>query len=162
MILSTLLRQVGAVALTLCVTAVHADSFTSSASSAGSASSASISDSLSASSDSSSDSDNDSSDSDNEQVANGDYRIMEVAEVADRPAMRRLTLEADDAPRRFQLDLPTDILKQERLQRGDRVHVQQRVYGLEFAHSDNREAFYLVLSDDWHDELAARPLLSSR
>lgn len=154
MILSTLLRQVGAVALTLCVTAVHADSFTSSASSAGSASSASISDSLSASSDS-------SSDSDNEQVANGDYRIMEVAEVADRPAMRRLTLEADDAPRRFQLDLPTDILKQERLQRGDRVHVQQRVYGLEFAHSDNREAFYLVLSDDWHDELAARPLLSS-
>lgn len=155
MILSTLLRQVGAVALTLCVTAVHADSFTSSASSAGSASSASISDSLSASSDS-------SSDSDNEQVANGDYRIMEVAEVADRPAMRRLTLEADDAPRRFQLDLPTDILKQERLQRGDRVHVQQRVYGLEFAHSDNREAFYLVLSDDWHDELAARPLLSSR
>lgn len=155
MILSTLLRRVGAVALTLCVTAVHADSFTSSASSAGSASSASISDSLSASSDS-------SSDSDNEQVANGDYRIMEVAEVADRPAMRRLTLEADDAPRRFQLDLPTDILKQERLQRGDRVHVQQRVYGLEFAHSDNREAFYLVLSDDWHDELAARPLLSSR
>ena len=155
MILSTLLRQVGAVALTLCVTAVHADSFTSSASSAGSASSASIADSLSASSDS-------SSDSDNEQVANGDYRIMEVAEVADRPAMRRLTLEADDAPRRFQLDLPTDILKQERLQRGDRVHVQQRVYGLEFAHSDNREAFYLVLSDDWHDELAARPLLSSR
>ena len=155
MILSTLLRRVGAVALTLCVTAVHADSFTSSASSAGSASSASISDSLSASSDS-------SSDSDNEQVANGDYRIMEVAEVADRPAMRRLTLEADDAPRRFQLDLPTDILKQERLQRGDRVHVQQRVYGLEFAHSDSREAFYLVLSDDWHDELAARPLLSSR
>lgn len=155
MILSTLLRRVGAVALTLCVTAVHADSFTSSASSAGSASSASISDSLSASSDS-------SSDSDNEQVANGDYRIMEVAEVADRPAMRRLTLEADNASRRFQLDLPTDILKQERLQRGDRVHVQQRVYGLEFAHSDNREAFYLVLSDDWHDELAARPLLSSR
>src|SRR5690625_3950249 len=101
MILSTLLRQVGAVALTLCVTAVHADSFTSSASSAGSASSASISDSLSASSDS-------SSDSDNEQVANGDYRIMEVAEVADRPAMRRLTLEANSAPRRFQLDLPTD------------------------------------------------------
>lgn len=152
MILSALLRQSCAIAVMLLATVVHADSFTSSASSAGSASSGSVSDSLSASSNSS---------SDNEKVANGDYRIMDVAEVADRPAVRRLTLAAQDGPYRFHLDLPAEILTQERLQRGDRVHVQQRVYGLEFAHSDSGEAFYLVLSDDWHDELAARPLLSS-
>lgn len=155
MITSTVFRQACALALALSMGSALADSFTSSASSAGSASSGSVSNSLSASSDSSSDSEKD-------QVANGDYRIMDVAEVADDANMRRLTLQAEDASRRFQLDLPVHILTEERLQRGDLVHVQQRVYGLEFAHSDQREAFYLVLSDDWHDELAARPLLSRR
>lgn len=150
---STVSRHACALALTLFVGSVLADSFTSSASSAGSASSASVSDSLSASSDSSSDSDKD-------RVAKGDYRIMEVAEVTGDLNKRRLTLQAEDTVRRFQLDLPVQVVTDERLQRGHRVHVQQRVYGLEFAHSDDREAFYLVLSDDWHDELAARPLLS--
>ena len=31
------------------------------------------------------------------------------------------------------------------------------VYGFEFARSDTREAFYLVLKDEWYNDLAARP-----
>jgi hypothetical protein len=38
------------------------------------------------------------------------------------------------------------------------VHAQRRVYGFEFARGDTREAFYLVLADEWYDELAARPV----
>ena len=155
MITSTVLRGITALTLALFTGSAAADSFTSSASSAGSASSGSVSDSLSASSDSSSSGDKD-------RVASGDYRIIDIAEVNGRAEVRRLTLQAENTTGRFQLDLPAPILTEERLQRGDRVHVQPRVYGLEFAHSDNRQAFYLVLHDDWHNELAARPLLSQR
>lgn len=145
----TLLRTACAITLASFLGTALADSFASSASSAGSASSGSVSNSLGSSSNSS---------SDNETVANGDYRILDIAAIPEGDNRRRLTLQADETPHRFQLDLPVDTLTRARLRRGDRVHVQQRVYGLQFARSDNREAFYLVLHDNWHDELAARPL----
>ena len=54
------------------------------------------------------------------------------------------------------LDLPANILDKQGLGRGDLVYAQNRVYGLEFARSDTREAFYLVLADKWHEELTPR------
>ncbi|QOK94632.1 hypothetical protein HF908_25190 (plasmid) [Ralstonia pseudosolanacearum] len=132
----------------------HAESFTSAASSAGSASSGSVSTSLNSSSHSS---------TDDEKTANGDYRIVDVAQAPDRADYLRVTMVADGAPhqqQRIALDLPAAVFAKQGLGRGDLVRAEHRVYGFEFARQDTREAFYLVLADTWHDELAPRPVVN--
>ncbi|KAA8994695.1 MULTISPECIES: hypothetical protein [Pectobacteriaceae] len=141
----------------VCIMAITAASFhaqaeifassASSASSAGSASSGSVSDSLSGSSDSS---------KDDEKTAGGNYRIIDVADAPDRTGFRRVTMQGNNAQRHLVLDLPQAVLDTQDLEAGDIVLAQQRVYGLEFARGDTQEAFYLVLADNWHDDLAAR------
>lgn len=129
-----------------------AESFASSASSAGSASSGSVSDSIGGSSKSS---------SGEAKVADGDYRVIEVAALADRPGMVRLTLQAtasQGAQGEVLLTLPRQALAARDLTVGAVVSARHRPYGLEFAHADTREAFFLVLADDWHRELAAVPV----
>lgn len=129
-----------------------ADSFTSSASSAASESVGSVSDSLSGSSKSS---------SEDKKVAEGDYRVLQVAALEGRPGMLRLTMQAVDRPGTdgaITLDLPQKALKQRTLTAGDVVRTRQRAYGYEFAHADTREAFFLVLADDWHRDLQSRPV----
>ncbi|MEO5796710.1 MAG: hypothetical protein ABIP34_17855 [Rhodoferax sp.] len=126
----------------------YADSFASSASSAGSASSGSVSDSLHGSSKSS---------TGNDKVADGDYHIIDIADAPERADFVRVALQGD-GQQRIELDLPRAVLAKQRLDRGDTVHTQRRVYGYEFSRGDTREAFYLVIADDWYGELAARPL----
>lgn len=125
-----------------------ADSFASSASSAGSASSGSVSDSIKGSSGSS---------TGDKQVTEGQYRVIEVAEVPGRPAMTRLKLRAttQGPTREFFLDLPRQALGNRPLGTGDMVQALERPYGFEFARDDTREAFFLVLADDWHRELGS-------
>ena len=124
-----------------------ADSLASSASSAGSASSASISDSIDRSSDSS---------KRDKQVAEGDYRIVEVAAVADRPGTLRLKMQPT-APQggagEFTLDLPQPTFDRQGLAPGAIVSARRRAYGLEFARADTHEPFFLVLADAWQREL---------
>ena len=145
--------------------AAQADSLVSSASSAGSTASGSVSDSLHGSSNSSADSSRDA-----RQVAQGDYRILAVAPVPERPGKLRLTLQwqpdlptgqawAAAGPALLMLDLPAEVVRQQALDAGSRVHAEQRVYGIEFSRSETRQAFFLVLADDWRDDLAARPLI---
>jgi type IV secretory pathway TrbL component len=126
-----------------------AELFTSLASSAGSASSGSASASLRGSSKSSFDGD---------KVAEGDYRITEVAQATDRAGFTRVAMQSDDTQQRIVLELPQATFAKERLGPGDLVHAQPRAYGTAFARSDNRQAFYLVLADDLYGELAARPV----
>jgi hypothetical protein len=125
----------------------HAESFASSASSAGSASSGSISDSLHSSSGSS---------KDNNKTAQGDYHIIEMAKLAERPGIARITMQASDTDQRIELDLPQAIVDKRGLARGDLVHAQPRVYGIEFAHGEAHEVFFLALTDTWYKELGAR------
>jgi opacity protein-like surface antigen len=135
-----------------CMTQAQADSFASSASSAGSASSGSISTSLNGSSNSS---------SGNDKIANGPYRIDRVealAQAPGRPGMVRLSMQAEQVNQQLTLDLPAAVFAKQHLGQGDLVDVQRRDYGFQFAHADTRAAFFLVLADDWHDELAARPV----
>ena len=130
----------------------QADSFASSASSAGSASSGSISTSLNGSSNSS---------TNNDKIANGAYRIDRVEQLAQapgRPGMVRLSMQAEQVDQHLTLDLPASVFDLQNLGRGDLVDVQRRDYGFQFARADTRSAFFLVLADDWHDELAARPV----
>ena len=136
----------GALALAL---GANAESFASSASSAGSASSGSVSDSLSGSSDSS---------KSDRKVADGDYRIIQIAQTPDRADRTRLTLQADNPDDRIVLDMPQTTFEQHRLAAGDKMYAQNRVYGIEFGRGDTRQPFYLVLADEWYSELASRPV----
>jgi len=149
--------------LALCAVAApcHAESLASSASSAGSsassassASSGSVSDSLTNSSRSS---------GGTQTTADGDYRVIDVAEPAGSPGMLQLTLRATapDAEHEFSLKLPRRALAPRGIAAGDVVQVRNHDYGLEFARADGaaaREPFFLVLYDDWQRELAARPV----
>jgi len=128
-----------------------ADSVASSASSAGSASLGSISDSIGNSSRSS---------SPDNRTADGDYRVIDVAEVDAKPGMLLLTLQATQGePHEFTLKLPRQALGDKGIAVGALVHARNRPYGLEFARTtaaQTREAFFLVLADDWHKELDSR------
>ena len=128
---------------------VHADSLASSASSAGSASSGSVSDSFKGSSNSSRRDD---------RKAEVDYLVVDVAAAAGRPGMARLTLQPDGEQGAVELVLPQAIVAAEGLARGDRVLARARVYGIAFARGRERDAFFLVLEDDWNQGLAARPV----
>jgi len=126
-----------------------ADSLASSASSAGSASIGSLSDSI-----------HDSSHSSTHKVAEGDYRIVEVAP-ADRPDMLRLKMQhgarADDGAVIY-LDVPRPALADRAAKVGDVVGARQRPYGYEFAWADTGVAFFLVLAADWQREIEPRPV----
>lgn len=128
-----------------------AESFASSASSAGSASSASASDSISDSSRAS---------SPDRHAADGAYRVIDVAEVDAGPGLLRLRLQATQGePHEFTLKLPREALGTQGIAVGDLVHARNRPYGLEFTRNTAapaREAFFLVLNDDWHKELGPR------
>ena len=128
-----------------------ADSVASSASSAGSASIGSSSDSVKGSSNSS---------SGNTKVADGDYRVLQVVALLDRPGMLQITLQAvtpntqgDGAAGTLWLTLPGQALTRRAVAAGDVVSARQRPYGLEFAHAAPREAFFLVLTGDWPRDL---------
>ena len=124
--------------------AAQADSFVSSAARAGSASSGSVSDSLKQSSGSS---------SGGERRAEGRYRVTEVAQ-ADAGRLRlKLAREGDDT---VELTLPAQALAARAVNVGDEVQATPQPYGVAFAHADTGRAFFLVLEDAWHRELAAR------
>lgn len=126
----------------------HADSVASSASSAGSASSGSISDSIGGSSNSS---------NRDKRVAAGDYQVIDVAQAPAKANTTRLTLRAVGAGAdEFTLDVPDRALAARQVAAGAVVHVNQRVYGYEFAYADTRQPFFLALQDDWYRELGSR------
>ena len=128
-----------------------AESFaSSSASSASSASVGSVSDSITGSSGSSAGT-----------VAEGDYRIVDVA-AAERPDTLRLKLQhvahAGEEAGVIYLRVPRSALGGREAAPGGVVGVRQRPYGYEFAWADTRVAFFLALAPDWHRELDPRPL----
>lgn len=146
-------------ALATLSTAAFADSFTgssaSSASSAGSASLGSLSDSLTGSSKSS---------TGNTKVADGDYRVVDVAELNDGRLQLRLraadlTTTAAHHDADVLLALPKAALGQQGMDVGATVTARNRDYGLEFSRGQARkEPFFLVLHDAWFKELASQPV----
>ena len=134
----------------LATSSCRADSFASSASSAGSASVGSLSDSIKGSSGSS-----------KTTVAEGDYRVIEVA-AADRADTLRLKMQhvarAGDDEGVIYLDVPRAALGDRAAKPGDVVGVRQRTYGYAFAWADTRTPFFLALAADWRRELDPRPV----
>lgn len=97
-----------------------------------------------------------------ERVAEGDYRVIEVAEVPDRPGMVQATLAAvavtPPAEATLGLVLPRAAAERGRLAAGQFVTATHRAYGIEFTAGTPRAPFFLVLEDAWMRELPARPV----
>ena len=135
--------------------AVPAQADSSSATSAASTSVGSSSTSIQKSSDSSSTKD---------KVAQGQYRVIDMAQIAQQPDMVRVRLQAltPGPTQEFFLILPRLAAERGQLAAGQVVDVQQRPYGLAFATATtpgNSSPFFLVLDDDWHRELESRPVV---
>jgi len=84
-------------------------------------------------------------------VTSGDYEVIDVTRVAERPGTLRLRLQAvaDRSPEsEFFLYLPQQTFDAAQLAAGQIVAARQRPYGLEFARGDSRQGFFLVLDDD--------------
>ncbi|MEX8494030.1 hypothetical protein [Sphaerotilus sp.] len=93
-------------------------------------------------------------------VADGDYRVIDIAEAADRPGLVRLTLQGVTVAENteFALYLPRLTFEQAQLATGQQVRTRQRAYGIEFARTDAHAPFFLVLHDEWYRELASHPV----
>lgn len=96
-----------------------------------------------------------------DDVAQGDYRIIEMAAAPARPGTVRVTLQAlatDGAEGQLFLYLPQQTAAGAQLALGARVNARVRPYGLEFAHGEPLQAFFLVVHDDGARELRTRPV----
>ncbi len=148
-------RLIAAVLLALSVApAVAASSASSAASDSLASSVGSVSDSFRGSSNAS---------SPGGRTAAGDFRIVEVVALAERPDRARLVLEAvagNEAPG-FTLELPQQTVAREGLTAGLVIAARPRPYGVEFALAADRSprrVFFLVLEDAWYRELPATPV----
>lgn len=94
-------------------------------------------------------------------VAEGDYRIVDVATYDERPGAVRLKLQAladSTEEGAFYLVLPPQALEQGRLAQGLTVQVRHRPYGLEFTSGPTQQAFFLALSDGWYRDIVSQPV----
>ena len=139
-------KSLATLALLACaapLTCLAASSVGSSVSDSLTQSSGSVSDSLKGSSHSSS--------PDNKQ-AQGDYKVIDMAAVADKPGFVELHLmrvaAGADAGAEIYLKLPREAAAQGHVATGATVTALQRPYGIEFATTQPRAAFFLVLADD--------------
>lgn len=149
---NSLLRLATTLAFGLTALSAHAGSSTSSASSESVGSSST---SIQKSSDSSSGKD---------KVAQGQYKVIDMAEVAQQPDMVRVRLQGIAAAQtdEFFLVLPRQAAERGQLSAGQVVEAQHRPFGLAFAALDtagNANPFFLVLDDAWHRELESRPVV---
>ena len=130
---------------------------------AASSAASSVSDSLTQSSASISDSITDSSHSSspNNKQAQGDYKVIDVAEVADQPGVVELHLQpvaTNTAGEEIYLRLPRVAADQGHVGNGAIVTALQRPYGIEFAANQPRAAFFLALADDVVRDMKLAPV----
>lgn len=135
--------------------ALGASSASSASSEGSSASSGSVSDSLGSSSESS---------KSEKKVAEGDYRVVQIA-AAGQAGKLRLVLEglggADGGSGRVELIVPEATVQQAALVAGGTVNARERSYGWAFATGTRREArepFFLVVHDAQRREFATTKL----
>jgi hypothetical protein len=91
----------------------------------------------------------------------GDYTVTAVAMVAERPGMLRLALHAKDAQSEEDdlfLYVPAVTVAKAQIQVGHGVTATARAYGTEFAKTENKQAFFLVLKEEWARELNSQRL----
>ena len=152
-------RTASLASITLLLSAISlptlaASSTASSASDSASSATSSASDSLKTSSNGSSKA--------TTAVTDGDYQVIEVTSLADRPGIVRMKLQAmadTRAGSEFFLYLPQQIVDKSPLGVGQIVAARQRPYGVEFARGDTRQAFFLVLDDAAYRDLQSNAVV---
>ena len=104
----------------------------------------------------------DSSSGKDEKVAEGDYKIVEVAAAPARPGTVRLKLQpvVDGAAAgkggEFFLFMPQEAFEQSRLGPGHVVTAKPRPYGLQFTQAASQKVFFLVMEDEQYRELQTK------
>ena len=94
-------------------------------------------------------------------LAQGDYRVVQVARLADGSNEVSLqAVEGGGGEGSFTLRLADKAVADGGLVVGQVVTARQRPYGYEFLRADTRTAFFLMLDDDWHRELPSVPVRS--
>lgn len=97
------------------------------------------------------------SSSKDDKVAEGDYRVIEMAAADTQAGRVRVKLQAvNGTDGEFFLVLPQEAAQQGRLAQGTVITARQHAYGMQFAAGAPREAFFLVLRDEWYQELQTR------
>lgn len=89
-------------------------------------------------------------------LSEGDYKVIEMAALPERPGFVKLTLHAvadASADGELLLFVPQAAIEQGRVAEGQVVTAKQRPYGMEFASNETRQAFFLLLDDAWYREL---------
>jgi hypothetical protein len=92
-------------------------------------------------------------------LAQGDYRVTQVAQVA--PEVQEVTLQAvpgTGARGEIVLHMPDRAVQQGGVAVGLVVAARERPYGYELARADTRAAFFLLLDDPWYRELQSVPV----
>jgi len=90
---------------------------------------------------------------------NGPYRIVDVTPTPQRQGMVRMTLAAvDKAGDPLVIDLPQQTFERSGLAAGGTINASQRPYGVEFADAGTAKTFFLLLNDDWHQDLRSTPV----
>lgn len=143
-----------AVAMVLAGSAMYAMAGTSSVVSTGSESIGSSSTSIEKSSNSISGGDR--------HVAQGEYTVVEVAALEQRPGLLRVHLQAVAGTEDFYLLLPRQAAERGALAPGQIIAALQRPYGIAFTkagvRAEKSEPFFLVLDDAWYRELDSRAI----
>jgi len=130
---------------------------------AASSAASSVSDSLTESSASISNSLTDSSHSSSpaNRQAQGDFQVIDVADVPDQPGYVELHLRpvaSNTAGEELYLRLPRTAAEQGHVGNGAIVTALQRPYGIEFAANQPRAAFFLALADDVVRDMKLAPV----
>ncbi|MEO5688180.1 MAG: hypothetical protein ABIR54_12525 [Burkholderiaceae bacterium] len=149
-------KSLATLALLACaapLTCLAASSVGSSVSDSLTQSSGSVSDSITGSSHSSS--------PDNKQVK-GEYKVIDMAELADKPGYVELHLQPvaanTAAGGEIYLRVPRAAADHGRVGNGAIVTAMQRPYGIEFATNQPRAAFFLALADDVARDMKMAPV----
>jgi len=97
-----------------------------------------------------------------DKVADGDYKVIQMAAAPDQPGMVRLTLQALAQPTpdgTYFLTVPQKAVDAHGVSEGRVLAAHNRPYGVAFAAADTHKAFFLVLEDAWFRELSVKPVV---
>lgn len=88
-------------------------------------------------------------------MAEGDYKVTDIAAVDGHPEKMRLTLIAagNDRDKDLYLYVPRDDFNRTHIARGQTVTATQRPYGVAFAEANTPQPFVVVLNDTWVKDL---------
>ena len=97
----------------------------------------------------------------NNKVADGEYKVIEMAAVPDEAGKVRMKLQAmapTTGDKEFVLLLPQEAVERGHVRVGGVITARTHDYGYEFASLNDDKPFFLVLADEWFKELQSRPV----